>query len=335
MPKSSFATELFERLCANRTPQETFDELKRIAESQTAESDWLEFKSAEDWPSKDPQIKSQWSKALSAFANAEGGVLIWGICCERDASGVDVSRSILPVSGIEAFVSRLDQLRPDATDPPLQNVIVKAAPNPTMQDEGLIVCFIPESLFKPHRAEFSGHHFYVRIGSHSSPLRPGTLRQLFWSRGRSIVVPFVECELKPNRSFPGNYCFEFQVWLRNQGSQTARDLFVVVNRSPPGQMWPSKDWVPISGYGEKAAFETRRLLHPGAHLYFFGTEFSQINAESGNPGAKIKSGPMEVVFDFRIFATDQAPIHAICKFSKEEIEGKAPKTAQIIDDLEW
>ena len=90
--------------------------------------------------------------------------------------------------------------------------------------------------------------------------------------------------------------------------------------------------MPVSGYGAEAAFETTRPLHPGARLYFLGTDFSGIDAESGSPGAKIKSGRMEEAFDFTIFAADQVPIHANCTFSKEEIEGQVLKRAQIIDE---
>ena len=44
----------------------------------TFETEWREFK---PYPHEDPEesIKQIWSKNLSAFANTQGGVLIWGI----------------------------------------------------------------------------------------------------------------------------------------------------------------------------------------------------------------------------------------------------------------
>ena len=68
----------------------------------------------------DGQVKSLWSKAICGFGNNQGGCIVWGVDARRDPStDVDAANELKPVADPAALRSRLAQLHPGGTDPPL------------------------------------------------------------------------------------------------------------------------------------------------------------------------------------------------------------------------
>ncbi|WP_406699173.1 ATP-binding protein [Singulisphaera sp. Ch08] len=119
----SLARDLFDRIVNG----DSLAILRAMVEGEprAVESEWLEFK-AFPWndfldPMKgyDPKnlkekkkdfIKETWSQVLSAFANTQGGVLIWGIhAAKRD--GVDEAFSFQLVPNPKALATRLMELQ--------------------------------------------------------------------------------------------------------------------------------------------------------------------------------------------------------------------------------
>ena len=76
--------------------------LRGLVAAQTPETDWLDFKCR---PSRDANAKEIWYKALSGFANTEGGVLVWGIEASKQPDGKDVASNVCLVDGSVRFVS--------------------------------------------------------------------------------------------------------------------------------------------------------------------------------------------------------------------------------------
>src|SRR5208337_179338 len=111
-------------------------------------------------------IKETWSKALSAFANSAGGVLIWGIHAAKK-DGVDEAQSFRLVPNPKALATRLMTLHHEATDPPLTGVRVEPFTDPTEGRKGFVVCLIPQGDFVPYRAEHSDRQYYIRVGDDS------------------------------------------------------------------------------------------------------------------------------------------------------------------------
>ena len=73
------------------------------------ETDWLDFKGAEQL--KDKDVKKIWSEALAGFANTEGGVLVWGIDARPDPiTKIDCASGLSLVKKPATFVSRLKEL---------------------------------------------------------------------------------------------------------------------------------------------------------------------------------------------------------------------------------
>ena len=132
---------------------------------KTFENDWLDFKTGKV---QDDDIKRIWSKIVGAFANNEGGVIVWGLESKKDKiSGIDAVSSVEYVPDVFALKSRLMELRHGAADPPIADISIKEIPISSGSSEGFVVCFIPESNMKPHRSEFAEKRFYLRMGDSS------------------------------------------------------------------------------------------------------------------------------------------------------------------------
>ena len=133
--------------------------LRNLVDPSTGmqEEDWLEFKGGTDVqtgrPLADSECDRLWSKALSGFANTGGGLLICGIDARRDANGIDRASSLNLIKNPAAFKTRLNQLSQHATDPPVTGFEIVEFTDTTQNGEGFVVCLIPESSFKPHRAK--------------------------------------------------------------------------------------------------------------------------------------------------------------------------------------
>jgi len=171
----SQASYLFEKYSG----QGAVDLLKSLPtlSEKTFENDWLDFKSGK---TRDEDIKRIWSKIIGAFANNEGGVIVWGLISKKDqVTGIDAVQSVELVPDVFALKSRLIELRHNATDPPIASIDIKELPISTNSTEGFVVCIVPESKSKPHRSEFCEKRFYLRMGDSSKECSVSLLRQLF------------------------------------------------------------------------------------------------------------------------------------------------------------
>jgi hypothetical protein len=163
--------------------------LPTLAE-KTFESDWLDFKTGK---TQDQDVKRIWSRAIGGFANNEGGVLVWGIRCEKDKStGIDAVDAIELVPDVFKLKSRLMEVRHVATDPPVADIQIKELPISNTSTEGFVVCFIPESSSKPHRSELANKLFHIRMGDACRECSVSLLRQLFYPKRN----PRMQVEIK-------------------------------------------------------------------------------------------------------------------------------------------
>jgi hypothetical protein len=74
------------------------------------------------------------------------------------------------------------ELQYPSNDPPVAGILIQEIPVAEGSAEGYVVCMIPESASKPHRAEFAGKRFFLRIGSTSNDCSVSLLRQLFYPK---------------------------------------------------------------------------------------------------------------------------------------------------------
>ena len=163
-----------------------FDFLKNLIDKENKfyEQDWIDFKGAP----KQNDMKKIWSKAISGYANSCDGIIVWGIDARKDKD-IDYASGLSLVDDPEIFKSRLQELQRQSTDPPVRNIEYWDAFDPDNKDKGFVVCFIPESPFKPYRADAAGRNYYIRAGDSFQVPSVSLLRRLFYPEFHAILWP--------------------------------------------------------------------------------------------------------------------------------------------------
>jgi len=157
-----------------------FEDVKRFVVDGVREDVWLEFKVASELGggfNRDDQ--KHFAKAVSGFANEEGGIVVWGIKCVKDrTTEIDVATELVPITNIKGFVSRLDSLAGQASDPFLGGIQNKAIAQSGVHNSGFIVTYIPKGEALPYKALLGVNDFYGRSGSGFSSLATHQIRRL-------------------------------------------------------------------------------------------------------------------------------------------------------------
>ncbi len=163
----------------------TLDDLRRIVKERLEETTWLEFKRQLPGSGNNNDI----AKDLAAFANAEGGVIIYGI--EEDNAGRAKALTPFPISGVGERVTLVAQ-RLDETLA-LRSVTTVLADGAA--DEGFVIVEVPPSERAPHL--FRG----LALGRTSKGNAPLTRRQTgeLFARSPGFAEEFGLTASKPGR----------------------------------------------------------------------------------------------------------------------------------------
>ena len=220
----SRAYDLFSRLEAEGESM-----LDELISDRKAEELFLDFKrSANDGKRHrlHPDDRKNLSKALSGFANSEGGVIIWGVDTQKLPDGVDVAQGKKPITEPQRFVAWLEQAISGRTVPPcpgVRNIVI---------GNGFAATLVPKSDLAPHRST-TYNNYYIRAGSSFVPVTHDTLAGMFGRRPQPKLVHqfFVEpVALKAKQAR-----ITFKIALNVTGRAIARDLYIVLNIVDPGE----------------------------------------------------------------------------------------------------
>ncbi len=102
------------------------------------------------------------AKALSGFANSDGGLVVWGVDCRPDADGVDAANGARPISNPDRALSELQTLTSQAVNPVadgIQHKVIRGT-----DGSGFLVTLVPRSESTPHMAKLGEHRYYKRAG---------------------------------------------------------------------------------------------------------------------------------------------------------------------------
>lgn len=167
--------------------------------------------------------KKNFAKELCAFANTDGGLLIWGLVA-RSTDGIDRIQGMVSIHGLDKFQSDLRTLQPQLTEPPVPGVDFKqiAVDGDGAEKSGLAAIWVPPSDLTLHRST-QDRQFYMRSGNSS------------WPMPMSLVTPLLAGKSRPRLSFHLDFISTQQavICLRNTGHSTARDPFFAVNLPEP------------------------------------------------------------------------------------------------------
>ncbi|WP_192251522.1 AlbA family DNA-binding domain-containing protein [Mesorhizobium caraganae] len=160
------------------------------------------------------------AKALSAFSNSAGGVLMFGVDCRKNSEGVDCANALEPIPDWKAALSAVNSAVGDLLQPKHNGIRVAGFPSSTDQNSGYLVIEVPRSDRRPHRSEASDQkQYFKRSGSSSYVMEHVDIEDAF----RRVSVPDLELKTKWRRhSYAGAQAqFQLEFWLENVGEATA------------------------------------------------------------------------------------------------------------------
>jgi hypothetical protein len=163
------------------------DDLKRMITDHVKEDLYLEFKQKHDRRHAllEDDDKFNFSRALSGFANSDGGILIWGVeTYKRDES----AKSLKPITDVDGFIRSLKSSLINSVQPFVDNVLVEKIPTDASDQIGFVKCLIPQSDKTPHRAMLAEREYYKRSTEGFYRLEHFDLEDMFGRRQKPLLV---------------------------------------------------------------------------------------------------------------------------------------------------
>jgi hypothetical protein len=196
----------------------TADDLQQLVQDHVQENIYLEFKAKKDrrTPDLDESDTFHFSRALSGFANSDGGVLLWGIASDREERASDLK----PIAQVAEFEARLKKSLLNAVQPMVDEVKIQSIPDATDSTAGYIKCLIPRSEKTPHRAMLARREYYRRSTEGFYRLEHFDLEDAFGRRPRPVLRAQVQLIPRPD----GDPQEEVHFAFLNDGRGVARHL---------------------------------------------------------------------------------------------------------------
>lgn len=157
--------------------QITAQDITDLVDNESSESRHLEFKSA--LPGRAMGDKKEFLADVSAFANADGGLLLYGV---HEANGkASTAPGLVNINADEEML-RLTSMINDGLDPRIPGCQVHAIEG---FDQGPVIAIrVPRSWISPHMVTLDGSsRFYVRRGASKHQMDVTELRTAFESLG--------------------------------------------------------------------------------------------------------------------------------------------------------
>lgn len=224
--------------------EELRDELKRegasavlrLIRDATSEAEWVDYKRA-------VEPRDNLSQLATAFANASGGIIIWGVDAPSPRPGRSEAPIDAPSDDAGSFRTSLEGLTSGSCDPPvpgIEHFVLPLDGGP----RGYVATYVPASPAAPHRDREHVHR--LRVGSTKIVMPTAMLASYFGKRptpSLSLVVALTvldQPEVQVARA----------VWdfiVRNDGDGPLSDIFFTAFRTglwhdsaiPP--MWEGGD----------------------------------------------------------------------------------------------
>lgn len=233
------------------------------------ESLHLDFKLTKnsDFSAKDD--KETLARAISGFANSEGGLIVWGVDARKNEDGIDCAISAPGVDNVPLFVSRLKELSGDAVSPMLDGVEHRGLRR--KNGSGFAVTYVPPSDSGPHMAKLGLGHYYKRNGSSFLKMEHFEIADMFGRRRRARLQLTYRVESRGEGA-------SVVIGLANTGRGSARGPYLSLNiRGGPlrwdrfgvtgnGHEGMARQPMPTRGFDLTYAEGNTFLIHPGCTL---------------------------------------------------------------------
>ncbi len=231
----------------------------------------LDFKTVKGAGLKSTDDRKNLAKAISGFANSNGGLVVWGIMAAKGEGEVDCAQSLCPVPDAALLHSRLNELTSDMVSPLVDGVEHKAIPEADGK-QGYAVTLVPRSESGPHMAY--DHRYYKRSGESFVMLEHFDVADMFGRRAhpRLELTARVAQWGTTNKGGHPTVLFHIICSLANMGRGSAHAPYVSVRIHDPYTISPygadgnMNDGLPrIPSQSESRAWGGNAdiVIHPG------------------------------------------------------------------------
>jgi hypothetical protein len=251
-----------------------------------------------------------WSKAMCGFANAAGGVVIWGLVAETDPDKkVDKVTGEALVEDPDRLEADLRKLQTETTDPPLGGLLFKAfkTTDASGKPGGFLACFIPDGPHKPYRQRACDEQYYYRFGDTTRVMPRHMLQLLFYPRSKAVLR--LDVELTWVHETPSGQLallttrgkMRMRVSLTNVGPATARNIFLLLKPDQPPEPWLASVAAQWAAVRDTTYFLRGLPLHPRMPASEVATWGWPIELSRGRP-----TGP-NLRVPFEVYCNNQEP----------------------------
>lgn len=164
--------------------------------------------------------KRNFSRTVSAFSNATGGIVLWGINVGRQKGGREYARSIHRIFNAERIAETMRDLLLNTVQPANTAVQVEAIVN--RQGNGFIKILIPPGTNPPHRAMAAQREYWVRMDGRTEELEDFQIRDILTRRSRPNLIPTILAKFRDNGT--GGQFLDVTVAIQNTGQALAKHV---------------------------------------------------------------------------------------------------------------
>jgi hypothetical protein len=166
-------------------------DMKGVVQEKWPEDIHLEFKQKKNRSSGKLDDSDKWhfSRALSGFANSDGGILLFGIETDKQ----ERAHRLKPITGAAEFHSALKKSLLNTTQPVVDDVSMDVI----LSDDGAgyVKILVPVSDKAPHRAMLADREYYKRTTEGFYRLEHFDLEDMFGRRPHPVLN--LDLELRP------------------------------------------------------------------------------------------------------------------------------------------
>jgi len=152
----------------------SFEDVMSLISAQIEEGLTLDYK-------RDLNSNREIAKDMSAFANTEGGTLIYGI-----SSKDRIPTALSWIEG-DSIEEKIQNIAATAIYPKIEGIAVSRYPNPSSENQAIYVVQVPKSTHAPH---MSDNRYYKRHGSISMAMDHEEVKNALLGKGRTTALTF-------------------------------------------------------------------------------------------------------------------------------------------------
>ncbi len=207
----------------------TWQSIEDLVSTGEAESQLLECKAPHS-PILDKGFKAQLGTILSGFANAGGGVVVFGVSTSNKLhSGLDVLAQIEPIAECTKFAQRIDRILATLTTPVVPCPPVRVLKKSSKDSKGVAVLLVPGTSGDPVQS-IDDKRICIRVGAEFVDMPYPMIKRMFAGSEAPDIAPIFDDRLVTRES---NGAWRVPLILGNSASRAGRDIDVTVTVENP------------------------------------------------------------------------------------------------------